>query len=116
MKRLLGGALALSLLTGAAAIAQPDHGYGQGRGDQHGNDRSREVHQRNDERQAQRHWARGQRMPRAYYRDSSRYVDYRAYHLNRPRRGYRWVRTDDNTYAMVAITTGLIAAIVAADH
>jgi Ni/Co efflux regulator RcnB len=113
MKRLLTAAIALTLLTGTAAMAQPDHR--DDRGGQQGNDRSREAHQNNDNRQAQ-HWARGQRMPSTYYRDSSRYVDYRTYHLNAPRRGYRWVRTDDNNYAMVAITTGLIASIVAANH
>ncbi|HEX3364302.1 RcnB family protein [Phenylobacterium sp.] len=121
MKRLLTAAIALSLLTGTAAMAQPDHrddrgAQSQGRDDQKGNDRSQEVHQRNDARQAQQHWARGQRMPSTYYRDSSRYVDYRAYHLSAPRRGYRWVRTDDNNYAMVAIATGLIASIAAANH
>jgi Ni/Co efflux regulator RcnB len=120
MKRLLTAAIALTLLTGTAAIAQPDHrdgraAYDQQRNDQHGNDRSREAHQQNEQRQAN-HWARGQRMPATYYRDSSRYVDYRAYHLRAPRRGYRWVRTDDNNYAMVAITSGLIASIVAANH
>ncbi len=118
MKRLLAGALALTLLTGTAAMAQPDRGgYDQQRGDQRHADQ-----QRNDQRggdrhgQDQRHWARGERMPTTYYRDSSRYVDYRAYHLRAPPRGYRWVRTDDNNYAMVAITTGLIASIIAASH
>jgi Ni/Co efflux regulator RcnB len=126
MKRLLTGALALTLLSGSAAMAQPGRhddrndqgGYNQDRGhgynnDNHGQDRSREVHQRNDERQAQHRWARGQRLPREYYQDRSHYVDYRAHHLRAPPRGYRWVQTDDNNYAMVAITTGLIAALIA---
>ena len=123
MKRLLTGALALTLLTGAAAMAQPydqrhdDHGgYGQQGNDQRGNDRSREVHQRNDERQAQHRWARGERLPSSYYQDRGHYVDYRAYHLRTPPRGYRWVRTDDNNYALVALTTGLIASIIASNH
>jgi Ni/Co efflux regulator RcnB len=132
MKRLLTGALALSLLTGTAAMAQPDRhddrggydqrrdndrgAYDQRRDDNRGNDRSRDVHQRNDERWANHHWGRGERMPSAYYQDRSRYVDYRAYHLRAPPRGYRWVRTDDNNYAMVAITTGLIASIIAASN
>lgn len=139
MKRLLTGALALTLLSGTAAMADPGHqndhgGYSQGRpdnlgNDRHGadnrgdaghgydnrgNDRSREVHQRNDERQAQHRWARGQRLPREYYQDRSHYVDYRASHLRAPPRGYRWVRTDDNNYAMVGTSTGLIAALIAA--
>lgn len=126
MKRLLIGALALTLLTGAAAMAKPDHrddqrGYDQQRNDQRGNDwrgndRSREVHQRNDERRAEHRWARGERLPYDYYRDRSHYVDYRVYHLGAPPRGYRWVRTEDNNYALIALTTGLIASIIASNH
>jgi Ni/Co efflux regulator RcnB len=128
MKRLLTGALALSLLAGTAAVAQPydqrhddrggygQQGYDQQRNDQRGNDRSREVHQRNDERQAQHRWARGERLPYSYYQDRGHYVDYRAYHLRTPPRGYRWVRTEDNNYALVAVTTGLIASIIAANR
>jgi Ni/Co efflux regulator RcnB len=132
MQRLLTGALALSLLAGTAAVAQPydqrqgDHsgyaqqgndrgGHGQQGYDQRGNDRSREVHARNDDRKAYRQWARGQRLPAAYYQDRGRYIDYRAHHLRAPPRGYRWVEADNN-YALVAITTGLIASIVAANH
>jgi Ni/Co efflux regulator RcnB len=113
MKRLLTGALALSLLTGTAAMAQPDRhddhgGYAQGhdnRGDNH-----------NVGHNGGHHWVRGQRLPSAYYQDRSHYVDYRAHHLRAPPRGYRWVQTDDNNYAMVAITTGLIASLIAANR
>ena len=119
MKRLLTAALALSLLGGTAAVAQPDHrdqgdhrndngGYNQDRG--HGYTRSDDRHDNGH------HWGRGQRMPREYYSDRSHYVDYRAYHLRRPPSGYRWVRTDDNNYAMVAIASGLIASIIAANR
>jgi Ni/Co efflux regulator RcnB len=126
MKRLLTSALALTLLTGTAAMAQPDRhddhgGYNQNRddhrggrdNDNHGYDRSREVHMRNDQRHAEHRWARGERLPPAYYQDRSHYVDYRAYHLRAPPRGYRWVRTEDNNYAMVAIASGLIASLIA---
>jgi Ni/Co efflux regulator RcnB len=119
MKRLLAGALALSLLTGTAAMAQPDHrDRGDQRNDQGGynQDRDHGYNAGGDRHDNGHHWGRGQRMPREYYQDSSRYVDYRAYHLRAPPRGYRWVRTDDNNYAMVAITTGLIASIIAANR
>jgi len=118
MKRLLTGALALTLLTGTAAMAQPDRhddrndhaGYNQdrnhGNGHAYGHDQGNNGH----------HWARGQRLPATYYRDSSHYIDYRSHHLRAPPRGYRWVQTDDNNYAMVAITTGLIASLIAANH
>ncbi len=76
-------------------------GYGQ-RGD------------RQDQRQM-RHWARGERLPPTYYRDRGYYVDYRSHHLRRPPYGYQWVQVDNN-YALVALTTGLIASIIATNH
>ena len=112
MKRLLTAALALSLLTGTAAMAQPDRH--DNRNDQGGYNQDR--YHGGDQRQAQHHWARGQRLPTTYYQDRSHYVDYRAHHLRAPPHGYRWVQTDDNNYAMVAITTGLIASLIAANH
>ena len=117
MKRLLTGALALSLLTSTAAVAQPDHRDHRDRGDyrneQGGYNRDRDRGYRHDNGH---HWGRGDRLPRDYYRDRSHYVDYRTYHLRRPPSGYRWVRTDDDNFAMVAITTGLIASIIAANR
>lgn len=138
MKRLLTGALALALLAGTTAMAQPnpgdraDHrndqgGYTQDHRNGPGGDRPGNDHQGNDRQgvgygQGSDHrgdhhgWARGQHLPRDYYRDRSHFVDYRANHLRRPPSGYRWVRTDDNNYAMVAITSGLIASIIAGNR
>jgi len=107
MKRLLTGALALSLLTGTAAVAQPYNHNDHGRYDQN------RYGGRHDNRGHGHHWARGQRLPNSWYNDRHHYVDYRAHHLRAPPRGYRWVQTDDNNFAMVAITTGLIASIIA---
>jgi Ni/Co efflux regulator RcnB len=101
MKRLLIATVALSMLGGSAAMAQPRHD------DHRGPDRSGPP---------AKHWGRGQRMPSNYYRDRGHYVDYRHYRLRAPPRGYQWVRTDDNQFAMVALTTGLIAAIAAASN
>ena len=120
MKRLLTAAIALSLLTGTAAMAQPDHRddrdnrgaqdqrHDEGRGHAYGHD---------DNRGGQQHhnWARGQRLPSNYYADRGHYVDYRANHLRRPPRGYQWVQADDN-YALVALATGVIASIAASHH
>jgi Ni/Co efflux regulator RcnB len=119
MKRLLTGALALSLFAGTAAMAQPDHrDRNDHRNDQGGynQDRNGGYNRGDDRHDNGHHWGRGQRMPREYYQDRSHYVDYRTYHLRRPPSGYRWVRTDDNNYAMVAIASGLIASIIAANR
>lgn len=119
MKRLLTAALALSLLGGTAAVAKPDrHDHGDHGNDNGGynQDRDHGYNRDKDRHDNGHHWGRGQRMPRDYYSDRSHYVDYRTYHLRRPPSGYRWVRTDDNNYAMVAIASGLIASIIAANR
>lgn len=106
MKRILSAALALSLLGGTAAMAQP---YGDHRNDNNRHDQR--VDNRHDNRQAHR-WTRGQRLPNTYY-TRSHYVDYRKHHLRQPPRGYQWVQVDNN-YAMVALASGLISQIIAA--
>ena len=126
MKRILTGALALSMLSGTAAFAAPPHqndhgGYNQNRDNYQPsrNDDRNDNRDRNDNGNhygQQKHWKRGQRLPVAYYQDRGHFVDYRASHLRAPPRGYRWVRTDDNNYAMVAIATGLIASLIAANN
>jgi Ni/Co efflux regulator RcnB len=126
MKRLLTATLALSLLAGTAATAsaQPRHD------DRRDNDRYEQSRHRDNDRyeQNRRHdngnhygqqkkkhrWAKGERLDRSYYADRSRYVDYRRHQLRAPPRGYQWVQVDNN-YAMVALTTGLIASIIAAN-
>jgi Ni/Co efflux regulator RcnB len=125
MKRLLTVTLALSLLAGTAASAQP---YGQRQDGQDNNGRyqqNRHDAQDNNGRYEQsRHdngnhngqrnhrWARGERLPSSYYTNRGYYVDYRRHHLRQPPRGYQWVQVDNN-YALVALTSGLIASIIA---
>jgi Ni/Co efflux regulator RcnB len=94
MKIFLISAAALSLV-GGAAIAQPNHHRDQGH-DNH----SQGGHQ----------WSRGQRLP-SNYRTADHYVDYRSNHLRRPAHGHRWVRTDNGSYAEIALATGLIYSI-----
>jgi Ni/Co efflux regulator RcnB len=125
MKRLLTSVLALSLLAGTAASAQPygdrhdnDGRYEQNRhDDRRGNDRYEQGRHDNGNHYGQRkhQWARGDRLPPNYYSNRGYYVDYRRYHLRQPPRGYQWVRVDNN-YALVALTTGLIASIIASSR
>ena len=106
MKRLLTAAVALSLLGGTTASADPGHGHGNRHDDRfEHSDRGHHYGQR-------KHWARGERLPASYYQNRAYYVDYRVYHLRPPPRGYRWVRVDDD-YMLIALTTGLIASIIA---
>jgi len=55
---------------------------------------------------------RGGYVPQHYR--AQRYVvnDWRAHHLYAPPAGQQWVRADNGDYALMAIATGLIAALV----
>lgn len=112
MKKILIGALALTMAASTAAVAQPmgnDHrGDHRGRGDNHqdqhrgwGRDYGNGGHK----------WRRGERMG---YNDWNSYerVDYRQHHLRAPPRGYEWRRSSDGNYILAAIATGLIASII----
>lgn len=57
-----------------------------------------------------RNWQRGHYLP-AQYRARPYVMDYRAYRLAPPPRGYHYVRVDDRA-VLVAITSGLIANVV----
>ncbi len=94
----LAGALALAALGGGVAVAQH---HDDGRHDDGGHHDG-----------GNGHWRRGDRVP-PEYRAPSHYIDYRRFHLHPPGRGYQWVRTDDGGYALVALTTGLIAELAA---
>jgi Ni/Co efflux regulator RcnB len=55
-------------------------------------------------------WQRGQHL--GYYNNRYAEVDYRTSHLNRPPRGYHWVRDDGGDYLLAAIAGGLIAQVI----
>ena len=104
MRKFLIGTVAIALLAGSAASAQPYNGPQR---DNQGQDQS--YHQQPPVRAHQ--WARGQRLP-SQYRARTAYVDYRSHRLRPPPRGHQWVRAD-NQYVLVALTSGLIADIIA---
>ena len=56
-------------------------------------------------------WKRGERL--GYYNGRYREVDYRAYRMKAPPRGYHYVQDDRGDIILAAIATGLIAAIIA---
>lgn len=57
-----------------------------------------------------RDWRRGERLPTAY-RGSAYAVDYRAYRLSAPPRGYEYRRVGDDV-VLTAIATGIIASVL----
>jgi Ni/Co efflux regulator RcnB len=60
-----------------------------------------------------RSWSRGEYIPRGY---PVHVVDYRAYRLNAPPRGYHWVRDDRGDFLLAAIATGIIASVIASSN
>jgi len=99
MKKILIGAMALSLFAASAASADPnDHGqnrdhpgWGQDRGGNHA-------------------WRRGERVGYGDWQ-GARVIDYRQYRLRRPGRGYEW-RESNGRYILVAIASGLIISTI----
>ncbi len=110
MKKLLCGAVALTLIAGAAS-AQP-YGGPPGHDQRHEEKRDAKHDNRGQAFNGHHGWKKGQRLPTTYR--SNRYVvnDWRARHLRQPPRGYHWVRAD-NDYVLAAVATGLIASIIA---
>lgn len=51
-------------------------------------------------------------MPRTYRGQHYQVNDWRAEHLREPPYGYRWQRSDNGDFLLVAIPTGIIAQIV----
>lgn len=130
-----------ALLVSGAAFAQHGHGHGHGHGDashgrqddgdgrsdddwgdrdggdreygeEHGHGRFEGMHDRG------RHegwYKRGGRVPVVYRTDRYYVSDWHREHLREPPRGYRWVRSDDGEFLMIAIATGIIVDIFAGE-
>ena len=111
MKRILIAALALSLMSGTAVVAQPNN---QDRNDQGHNDQGGNRDPRNDPsvRMGTPHYSRGDRVPTQYQQNQYVVSDWQQRKLRKPPRGYHWVRNDNNDYFLAAITTGIIADLI----
>jgi Ni/Co efflux regulator RcnB len=107
MKRILGSLVALSVLAGSTAGAfAADHPYTAQHSYSDSGHRSYNSHA---------DYRRGQHVRRADW-NRARPVDYRAYRLPPPARGYEW-REVNGQFVEAAIVGGLIGAvIIAANH
>jgi len=116
----VGGAL---LMFSAVVMAQPfdqDHRDQQQRQDQgnHGQNRGNHGHNKNysgmyDRGRHEGWYKRGGHVPREYRGSSYVVTDWRSQHLRQPPRGYHYVRSDNGDFLLVAVTTGIIASILA---
>lgn len=124
MKQFALAAAALATVFSTSAMAAPSHG-GQGdrgwqtraehRYDNRRQDDRRHDNWRNDGRSGQhakRSWKKGERFDGRYARTYRQISQPWAYGLRNAPSGYRWVQSD-NDAVLVAITTGIIAAVLA---
>jgi Ni/Co efflux regulator RcnB len=58
-------------------------------------------------------YRRGGRVPVDYRGGHYVVNDWRGNHLRQPPRGYHWVRSDNGDFLLVAVSTGIIASILA---
>ncbi|HEY0414405.1 MAG TPA: RcnB family protein [Allosphingosinicella sp.] len=112
------GTAAASVLAVAPAAAAPFGHNDNGRGRIERVETGRVVQRNNGRgfvqtRQVEtRRWNRGQRFDSRYARNYRVVQNPRAYRLNDAPRGYRWVQSG-NDAVLVAITSGLIGAVLA---
>ncbi|HMH64331.1 MAG TPA: RcnB family protein [Rhizomicrobium sp.] len=117
MKRFLIATTALTMLVApmSAAFAQ---NWNNNRHDDNrpGNSMTMQRHD-NDrhDNNNNRGWRKGGRIERNDWNRGQRVNDWQTRHLQRPPRGYEWRRVDNN-YVLAAAATGLIAALVLANH
>jgi Ni/Co efflux regulator RcnB len=129
---LLIAAAIIGISAGPVMAQSHGHGHGHGHGDQdqggqdqgeqdHGDRGRSDKHRENDERHGDRGYygmhdrgrhegwyKRGGYVPEEYR--GGRYVvnDWHRENLREPPRGYRWVRSDNGDFLLIAVATGVI--------
>ncbi|HEV2701687.1 MAG TPA: RcnB family protein [Steroidobacteraceae bacterium] len=97
--------LVTSILLGLAVAAANTQAFADEHDQGHDHDSPHYVH--HDE------WRKGSKMRDEDWKRGA-HVDYREHHLRAPPRGYEWREVDGN-YVMVAVASGVIASVVAAE-
>ncbi len=99
----------------------------QGNVNRYTNDRVMDDRRGNDQRDMQNpwnttntraatpRWSRGERLPDQYWQDRYYVNDWQQRGLNRPPRGYRWVRNENDDFFLAAISTGIITMAIYRD-
>ena len=96
------------------ALAQHDDNHHDNNNNSHQNDSHQNDHHDAYHQNYVHHneWKHGYHMSHQDWSRGQR-VDYHAYHLSAPPRGYEWREVDGN-YVMAAVATGIIASVIVA--
>ncbi|MGB6488716.1 MAG: RcnB family protein [Steroidobacteraceae bacterium] len=123
MKRMIMGAMVLSLAVGSLALADPPQGYDQQHHDEH--HRAVEHHRPMMHhaharfatgRYVRPHgyyahtWRRGDRLPPEYRGSAYVIPNVAVYHLRPAPAGYYWIRVDNNA-VLAAVATGAVVSV-----
>ncbi len=116
-RKTVGIAAALAMLAGPAMAQQGpphDQGHDQDHGPQYAQHPPPPMHHQEPQHQAygppHGGWHQGDQ-----YNGGRQAVDWHQHHLRQPPSGYEWVQSG-NQFVMVAITTGIIASIIASSE
>lgn len=110
----LSGALMISSTAGFAA-AYPQPAQNQHHQNPHHYQKQSVHHHGMYEQGRQQGWyKKGGHLPKTYRGQQYVVTNWRGQHLRPPPRGYHWVRSNNGDFLLVAITTGVIASIIAA--
>jgi len=116
---------ALLMFSTASVVAQPrtqdyrdqhqDQGQDRGNHDRNGGNHGhgKSYSGMYDRGRHEGWYKRGGHVPVEYRGGSYVVTDWRSHHLRQPPRGYRYVRSDNGDFLLVAVTTGIIASILA---
>lgn len=109
MKKTLGTLMVCGgmMMTSGSLLAQS---YGQDHYDHHDDHAHHDMYDRGH----REGWYReGGRVPDDYRHGNYVVGDWHREHLRPPPRGYHYVRSDNGDFLLVAVTTGVIASIIA---
>ncbi len=116
MKKRLGSLILCgTMLLASGSVLAQDYGHDHDHGDQrydhdHGDHHGGGFYDRGH----REGWYRaGGRVPDEYRRGDYVVSDWHRDHLRPPPRGYHYVRSDNGDFLLVAVTTGVIASIIA---
>lgn len=101
MKRIAFSLLATALLAGPVLADPPPHARND-------HDNPGKGHAKGHKK----HHVKGERLEREYWGER---VDYHHHHLQAPPPGHEWRRVDDE-YILIAVATGIIASVIAANY